>query len=77
MLNDDALNIRYFSYHSYVRILTSKHTMEINRAGMKTCETLHFGVCNIHTCAITMDRYRVRKYARAGGVILPPTERET
>jgi len=51
MFTDDAFNIWYFSYYSYVEFLTSKGTMEIDRvgiktsmeidrAGIKTCETL-------------------------------------
>ena len=36
MLTDDVFNICYFLYYSYVEFLTSKVTMEINRAGIKT-----------------------------------------
>ena len=32
--------IWYFLYYSYVQFFTSKGTMEIDRAGIKTCETL-------------------------------------
>jgi hypothetical protein len=36
MLNDDALKIRYFLYHSYVELLIFNIKMEIDPAGIKT-----------------------------------------
>jgi len=40
MLTDDAVNIWYFSYYSYVQFLTSEHMIKIDNTGMKTCVTL-------------------------------------
>jgi len=65
-VTDDAFNIWYFLYYSYIEFLTSKGTMEIDHAGIKTM--MEIDRAGIKACKTLQHVHHTHNHAGVAGL---------